>query len=295
MVRKPRNGAICVRQKRGREMFDTFQSRLTVAGYLVAQSALRIGTGRVSTFTGSELPVIRDARGQPFIPGSSFKGALRSHLESLVRGMTSPTVELTHLACDPTGSENEVCLDTNRMQELKESYKDDDKQLTEAIMHESCLLCQTFGSSWLASPVRARDLSVVAGEWFEQFQVRDGVAIDRDKGTVAEGPYDYELVPAGTRFELHITAENLADWQRGLLWLGLRSLERGDVALGGFTSRGLGWVRLDDLQARLVDSAEAMLDLLGGTEAGELVNDEQAKSWVKAFHARLSEKGAQYA
>ena len=273
-------------------MFDTFQSHLMVAGYLVADSALRIGTGRISALTGSELPVIRDARGRPFIPGSSLKGALRSHLEALVRGKAPPNADLKHLACDPTSSE---CLDADQMQRLKNEYRDDDAGLTQAITRKSCLLCQTFGSPWLASPVRVRDMPVVAGEWFDQFDVRDGVAIDRDKGTVAVGPYDYEVLPAGTRFELCITAENLADWQRGLLWLGLRALERGDVALGGFTSRGLGWVRLDGSSARLVEGAEAMMDLLGGTGAGEQVDDEKANAWVKAFHAKLNGKGAQHA
>ena len=86
-------------------MFDTFQSRLTIDGYLVADSPLRVGTGRVSAITGTELPVIRDAIGRPFIPGSSLKGALRSHLESLVRGRAPQDTEMNHFACDPTGDE----------------------------------------------------------------------------------------------------------------------------------------------------------------------------------------------
>lgn len=278
-------------------MFDTFQSRLTVEGYLVTESALRVGTGRVSALTGSELPVIRDARGHPFIPGSSFKGALRSYLESLVRGMAPQSVNLKHLACDPTSDDEDgLCLDAKEMRALKEKYGDDDAGLAQAVAERLCLVCRTFGSSWLASPVRVCDLPVVADEWFDQFQVRDGVAIDRDKGTAADGQlYNYEVVPAGTRFELHITAENLTDWQRGLMWLGLRALKRGDVALGGFTSRGLGWVRLDDPRVRLVEGAQALIDLIGGAEAGEKVDDEKAKAWVKAFHAKLNGKGAQHA
>lgn len=181
------------------------------------------------------------------------------------------------------------------MRELKETHKGDDAELSQAIIGESCLLCQTFGSPWLASPVRVRDLPVVADEWFGQFDVRDGVAIDRDKGTVAVGPYDYEVVPAGTRFALHVAAENLSEWQRGLLWLGLRALERGDVSLGGFTSRGLGWIRLDDPKVRLIEGAAAMIELLGGAKAGEQVDDVLARGWVNAFHAKLEEKGAQYA
>jgi CRISPR-associated RAMP protein (TIGR02581 family) len=273
-------------------MFDTFQSRLTVAGYLVADSPLRIGAGRVSAVAGAELPVIRDAIGRPFIPGSSLKGALRSYLEALVRGKALPNTDLECLACDPTGDE---CLDAGQMQRLRNEYRDDDAGLAKAVATNSCLLCQTFGSPWLASPVRVRDLPVTSNEWFGQFDVRDGVAIDRDKGTVAVGPYDYEVVPAGTRFELHIVAENLTDWQRGLLWLGLRALERGDVALGGFTSRGLGWVKLEQPDVRLLEGSDALLELLGGVETGKQIDDEGAKPWVKAFRERLNGKGVPHA
>lgn len=275
-------------------MLDTFQSRLTVDGYLVAESALRVGTGRAAEVIGTELPVIRDAHERPFIPGSSLKGALRSHLEALVRGMAPTGADWKHLACDPTGDEAEQCLSPQRMQALKEKYEKDDAGLSQAVVAESCLVCQTFGSPWLASPVRVRDLPVAGGEWFGQFQVRDGVAIDRDKGTVAVGPYDYEIVPAGTRFELHIVAENLELWQRGLLWLGLRALECGDVALGGFTSRGLGWVKLEkERRVRLIEGSRAMLGLLGGAMAGREIGEDEGRLWVDAFRAELKRKGGQ--
>jgi CRISPR-associated RAMP protein (TIGR02581 family) len=167
------------------------------------------------------------------------------------------------------------------------------QEFIERLLANTCLVCQTFGSPWLASAVRVRDMPIVADEWFGQFDVRDGVAIDRDKGTVAVGPYDYEVVPAGTRFELHIEAENLDEWQRGLLWLGLRELKRGDVALGGFTSRGLGWVRLEEPQVLLVEGAQEMLTMMAGAEAGTRVYKEQAGPWVRAFRSELKERGAQ--
>jgi CRISPR-associated RAMP protein (TIGR02581 family) len=272
-------------------MFDTFQNRLTVEGYLVAKSALHVGTGRIAALSGTELPVIRDVYDAPFVPGSSLKGALRSHLEALVRGRVSNGTKLERVACDPT-SKDSTCLDAARMRDLKAKHSDD-AELAQALSGELCLMCQTFGSPWWASPVRVRDLPVVADEWFGQFDVRDGVAIDRDKGTVAVGPYDYETVPAGTRFELRIVAENLAKWQRGLLWLGLRALKRGDIALGGFSSRGLGWVELQDPRIHFLEGAAAILDLIGGAAAGQEVEDDEATPWVNAFHKKLNEKGAQ--
>ena len=47
-------------------MFDTFQNRLTVEGYLVAESGLHVGVGRAGELVGTELPVVRDTRDCPF-------------------------------------------------------------------------------------------------------------------------------------------------------------------------------------------------------------------------------------
>ena len=266
---------------------------MTVEGYLVAESGLHLGVGRAGELVGTELPVIRDTRGCPLIPGSSLKGALRGHLEVLVRGKAPPNADLSRFACDPTNGSG-LCLDAKRTRALKEAYRDDDAGLAQAMAQELCLVCQTFGSPWWASPVRVRDLTVVADEWFGQFDVRDGVAIDRDKGTVAVGPYDYEVVPAGTGFALHIEAENLDAWQLGLLWLGLRALKNGDVSLGGFTSRGLGWVRLEvkDGGIRFFEGAQALLELMAGKEVGRDIHDNDARPWVDAFHTELRTRGA---
>jgi CRISPR-associated RAMP protein (TIGR02581 family) len=68
-------------------MFDTFKNRLEITGTLTTVTALRISKGRSTEPIGSDLPVIKDALGRPLIPGSSFKGALRSRLESFLRGI----------------------------------------------------------------------------------------------------------------------------------------------------------------------------------------------------------------
>jgi CRISPR-associated RAMP protein (TIGR02581 family) len=278
-------------------MFDTFQNRLTVDGYIVAESALRVGAGRASALTGTELAVLRDSQARPFIPGSSLKGVLRSHLEAVARGMAPAYADLQKIACDPTDKDH-LCLTDRQMQALKRDarYQNDEAQFADAIHRELCLTCQTFGSPWWASPVRVRDLPVITDEWFGQFEVRDGVAIDRDKGTAADGKlYNYEVVPAGTRFVLHIEAENLEPWQRGLLWLGVRALKRGKIALGGFTSRGLGWIRLEAPKIRYLEGTAAFLGLLHGAEMGEAIDQETAKDWAAAFREKLNTKGAHHA
>jgi hypothetical protein len=76
-------------------------------------------------------------------------------------------------------------------------------------------------------------------------EVRDGVGIDRDSGTAAEGvKFDYEVVPSLTVFRLYLTAENLESQHVALLGLGLLEMMNGAVPLGGKSTRGLGRCRL---------------------------------------------------
>jgi CRISPR/Cas system CSM-associated protein Csm3 (group 7 of RAMP superfamily) len=77
-----------------RFMFDTFKNRLEITGTLTTVTALRISAGRSTEPIGCDLPVIKDALGRPLIPGSSFKGALRSRLESFLRGIDPNLAEI---------------------------------------------------------------------------------------------------------------------------------------------------------------------------------------------------------
>jgi CRISPR-associated RAMP protein (TIGR02581 family) len=271
-------------------MFDQFTNRLTISGILVARTALRVGTGRSAEPIGAELPVLRDARDRPLIPGASLKGVFRSYIESLIRAVTDDR----RGACIPTGEDADLCLDRNDVARLKKEAKSD-KELAHTIWASSCLVCRTFGSSWLASHVWVSDLPVDKDTWFGQFQVRDGVAVDRDTGTVGEGLlYNYEVVPAGTSFRCEIAAEGLEDWQLGMLWLGLQPFLRGEMAVGGFRSRGLGTVKLEELAAHYFDlgpegnRAARLIDYVVSDLPGDSVSPEKARGWVKAFKAKIA-------
>ena len=308
-------------------MFDTFESRLTLKGTLVTRSGFRIGSGRSTEPVGTDLPLLKDALERPFIPGSSLKGVLRSQVERVVRAV----VPGSKGACIPTGDDSERCIPNQDItllrqkiragvrDELKDdddkawfvellksvnlrktgqagvptrsAYPAEDELLAEAVTQESCLICQTFGSPWLASHVQVRDLPVVKNGWFGQYQVRDGVAIDRDKGTAGDGKlYNYETVPAGTQFDCQLVLENGEAWQHGLLWVALRPFISGEAALGGFTSRGLGWVQLEDPELRLVSAGSAdpaaLIDAWLGE--GTVVEDDQKKEWIAALKAKLT-------
>ena len=227
-------------------MFDTFKNRLEITGKLTTITALRISAGRSTEPIGTDLPVIKDALGQPLIPGSSFKGALRSRLESFLRGI------------DPSLAEDPADFTTttrnNEVKYLKDKYKDNDFQLTENLLEMTDLISRLFGSPWIASKFQIRDLNVVPNTWFGQYQERDGVAIDRDTETAADGKlYDFQVVPASTEFQFHAIVENAEPWELGLLMIGLHQFETEQITLGGGRSRGLGVVKLNIEKMRWVD------------------------------------------
>ena len=246
-------------------MFDTFKNRLEITGTLKTITALRISAGRSTEPIGTDLPVIKDALGQPLIPGSSFKGALRSRLESFLRGIDSSFAEDP---ADFTTSARNIFV-----KDLKEKHKDNDLELTQELLNMTDLISHLFGSPWIASKFQVRDLTVLPDTWFDQYQERDGVAIDRDTETAADGKlYDFQVVPASTQFEFRAVVENATEWELGLLMIGLHQFEIEQIPLGGGRSRGLGVVKLDIDQMLWVDVENDPKKLL--TYLQELVNSK---------------------
>jgi CRISPR-associated RAMP protein (TIGR02581 family) len=232
-------------------MFDTFKNRLEITGTLMTVTALRVSAGRSSEPIGTDLPVIKDAFGRPLIPGSSFKGALRSRLESFLRGILGSDRKLV---ANPA-IEEEWSINKHEIKQFQKQYEKNDRRLTDVILENTDLASHLFGSPWLASKFQVRDLIVSPDNWFGQYQERDGVAIDRDTETAADGKlYDFQVVPAATRFEFRAIVENAKPWELGLLMIGLHQFETEQIPLGGGRSRGLGVVRLDIDQMRWFDA-----------------------------------------
>jgi CRISPR-associated RAMP protein (TIGR02581 family) len=274
-----------------RYAFDTLRSRIRVTGQLVALSGLRIGTGGDTGVSGTDLPVMRDSFDRPFIPGSSFKGVLRSTLESLLRGLSDdPTIQRERLACAVLVPSQRCIPEIRGWREGEAS--NNPRKLAQLVLDHTCLICQTFGSTWLASRVAVCDLAVAPAIWFGQFEVRQAVAIDRDTETAgANLLYDFETVPPGTRFDLTIEADNLADWQKGLLLLGLQRFVDGELALGGGRSRGLGRVELRSVAWSGWDLGQdrvaSVMALLG--QPMQPIAPEAMQPWRAALVARLEE------
>jgi CRISPR-associated RAMP protein (TIGR02581 family) len=277
----------------GRYGFDTLRSRTHVGGQLTALTSLRIGTGGDTGVSGTDLPVMRDSFDRPFIPGSSFKGVLRTTLEALVRGLSDdPNVQRQRLACGVLRDEQR-CIRSDKMKEWREGEaRNDPEELAKRVLDHSCLICQTFGSTWLAARVAVRDLMVDPSVWFGQFEIRQAVAIERDTETAAANMlYDFETVPPGTRFELMIETDNLADWQKGLLLLGLQRFVDGELAIGGGRSRGLGRVELRGMSwsgwELGDDRVASVMALLG--QPMQPIAEQTMLGWRAALAAKLEE------
>ena len=255
--------------------------RYLIDGVLVLHTGLHIGTGKVAMHTDS--PIIRTAQNEPYIPGSSLKGALRSTVERLV-----PSVQaLVPLAtsCQLSDQNDTACLTVSQVlrQTLQQLQEDCDtarrtgtsytavataEQVAELLQTHVCSAgeaaqpsfarnlpyrfieqhlcdtCKIFGSQWFAAKVRLGD-ALPHGPWVEMTELRDGVGIDRDTETAkARIKFDLEVIPAQTEFSFRLEAENLTTRELGLLCIGIQELRAGLVPIGGMSSRGLGSCQL---------------------------------------------------
>lgn len=177
-----------------------------------------------------------------YLPGSSLRGVLRAHAESLLR-----SIGLQH-ACDPfkmskpKESESQSSLLGACLTEasLKTNKKADKLTGSEA-WEFSCYACRLFGNTGLASRLRVGDFNIDGDDPLTE--VRHGVAIDRITGAVAQGPFNLETVTDG-EFSGTITLRNFTTGQLGLLAAALLDLSDGIVPIGHAKSRGLGRVEL---------------------------------------------------
>jgi len=225
-----------------------FIGKLILEGDLECQTGLHIGAGKGSLeIGGADNPVVKDAFGLPYIPGSSLRGKLRSLLEQS-SGMSVPA-ELVYLS-------------KRKGQEVRihQSDRPDDE------------ICLIFGrnpgrldrvsgdafESAVATPARLTvyDAPLIAESITPQMrenlddeitEVKSENAIDRI--TSQANPRTLERVPAGARFHFRMILDLLCGEDRELVPRvieALRLLE--DDSLGGGGSRGSGRVRFSGLK-----------------------------------------------
>lgn len=185
-----------------------------------------------------------------YIPGSSLKGVLRSAAEATVRGQAFNGVP--EGACDPLDH------DASCGGKLGKRGKNGPDLESSEVHREHCLACRLFGSLAMKGRASVRDLF----PWNERgndpagsdadnqrrandLEMRHGVSINRITGSVAHGPFEQEMVPAGVSFWGEIALENYQAWQLGLLAQAFDEVNEGFAQLGSTKSRGLGVARIE--------------------------------------------------
>ncbi|RKU14634.1 CRISPR-associated protein [Candidatus Poribacteria bacterium] len=207
-----------------------------------------------------------------YLPGSSLKGAIRAHCERIVR-----TIGGNVTACDPL-KQNASC------RKLKERYGEN----TAAIHKHSCTVCQIFGSTDIAAHARIADAYPISPKEIQR-EERNGVAIDRVYGSVAVGPFNFEVLTSG-EFTTKITVKNFTTVQLALIALAIRDFDEQRVGIGFAKSRGLGQVNMkvnrvaihyptavvEDKQVRPIGNQTDPFSDNAVIGAGQLVNDAEA-------------------
>lgn len=169
-----------------------------------------------------------------YLPGSSLKGALRSHTERVFRGLLVKV-------CDPF-DKDEACRKASG-----ESPQ---------VFHRQCPACRTFGSLKVAgrlqildaypwSPEADASAQAEATKRANATEQRWQVGIDRKSGQAQTGAlFDLEVVVGG-EFHTEIHLHNFELWQLAVTAAALRDVDEGHVPVGFGKFRGLGQVAVD--------------------------------------------------
>ncbi|HZS54015.1 MAG TPA: type III-A CRISPR-associated RAMP protein Csm3 [Bryobacteraceae bacterium] len=225
----------------------TFVGKLILQGEIQCQTGLHIGAGKGSLeIGGADNPVVKDAFGIPYIPGSSLRGRLRSLLEQTL-GLAVPS-ELVYLS-KRKGQEvrihhsdrpdDEVCIlfgrNPGRVEKVTgESIEAATATPARLTVYDAPLVVDSI------TPQMRENLDD------ELTEVKSENAVDRI--TSQANPRTLERVPSGARFRFRMVLDVLCQEDKPLLGRvveGLRLLE--DDALGGGGSRGNGRIAFSNL------------------------------------------------
>jgi len=219
---------------------------------IIPVDPLLIKSGQ-ATVGGVDMSFVRTYRlgekeAEPFIPGSSLKGMIRSYSEKICRSLRDNPVPvcLPYLKAKDEGKGEERQASCGlRFDDFKKKYKEE-TILSSKIYRLSCPVCRLFGSHGFIGRLSTSDAYLTQA--FKNtgkpvLEIRDGVAIDRLTGGAAGGAkYDLEVLTRG-EFGTTLDIRNFERWQLGLIALVLRDMEQGLVRVGFGKSRGLGKFR----------------------------------------------------
>lgn len=226
-----------------------FIGKLILEGELHCETGLHIGAGKGSSLEigGADNPVVKDAFGRPYVPGSSLRGRLRSLLEQAT-GMAVPS-ELVYLSRrkgqevrihQSDRPDDPICLLFGRSPGRVERVSGEAIESSAATPARLTIYDAPLDTDSITAPMR-ENLDD------ELTEVKSENAIDRI--TAQASARTLERVPAGARFRIRCVLDVLCDEDRMLLARlaeAMRLLE--DDALGGGGSRGSGRIRFGNLK-----------------------------------------------
>lgn len=256
-------------------LLDEFKNKYIIEGTLISESPLHIGAGNDDFIpTAVDTAVIRDENNNPYIPGTSLKGVIRSTIERIIASGAFDEFTACNVLIQNDNEEknenitmNHICVGDKRINKIKEEHRNDkksekEKNIAKQIYEEQCDVCKLFGGHGFASKIQISDARAIIPEAGKIYtQVRDGVAIDRDTLTQRDkAKYTFEQVAVGTEFKFQMTIDNLEKNHKELLKLILAILENGELKIGGKTSAGLGVIKLKNEKIYKIEDKEAVRD-----------------------------------
>lgn len=225
-----------------------FQGKLVIEADLTCETGLHIGAGKGSLeIGGADNPVVKDAFGRPYVPGSSLRGKLRSLLEQAAGLNPATMVYLSRrrgqeVRIHQTDKPNdEICLLFGRNPQRSERVAGDTQDGGVATPARLSVFDAPLDPDSITAQMR-ENLDD------ELTEVKSENAVDRI--TSQGSPRTLERVPAGARFKVRLVLDILCDEDKDLVAKvaeGLRMLE--DDSLGGGGSRGNGRVKFSSVKA----------------------------------------------
>lgn len=229
-----------------------------------------------ATLDGPDMvPVSTLRHGQKtyYFPGTSLKGALRSHFERIARTLAPGSVCIPFF--DPRKKMQVPVPAEQRsfgcgFRQAGEGRPDS----SATAYHEACAACRLFGSLRFAGRLSIGDAYPVPGH-LPKLGVRNGVGIDRFTGGTVPGVlFDLAVVEGGL-FETTLRVTNFELWQLAVVNFLLADLQDELIAFGSCRSRGMGRVQ-GKVTRYLLSYPMAVPRLVG---LAELASDEECQAY----------------
>ncbi len=198
-----------------------------------------------ATVDGADMVPVCTYRGEEpvyFLPGTSLKGVLRSHLERVARTLKPQSVCIPYFDPKKEGDIPIPVPSETRSHGCGYRSRGGGKDPSAAAYSDSCAACRLFGSLKFAGRFSIGDAYPIAGHAPAREQ-RNGVGIDRFTGGTVPGLlFDLQVLVGGV-FETRIRIDNFELWQLAALNLLLTDLDAELVHIGSGRSRSLGRIK----------------------------------------------------